>query len=239
MVPVSFADTELLLTKGCALYWPREDALLVADLHLEKASFYARHGQMLPPYDTRETLERVAKEVRETGARRVITLGDNFHDADGATRLDDHDCALLESLTGSLDWIWITGNHDTRRDGSVAEARCGGTLVEEMELGGVILRHEAKRGETRPEISGHYHPKLTVSVQRRRISRPCAVLADTGEGTHRMIAPAFGAFTGGMPAGDRAIMKALQPARSIEAVLPAGGRLARFPLWREGARVAA
>lgn len=239
MVPVSFADTELLLTKGRALFWPRENALLVADLHLEKASFYARHGQMLPPYDTRETLERVAAEVRATGATRVITLGDNFHDADGATRLDYHDCALLESLTGSLDWIWITGNHDTRRDGSVAEARCGGTLVEEMELGGVVLRHEAKRGETRSEISGHYHPKLTVNVQRRRISRPCAVLADTGEGTHRMIAPAFGAFTGGMPAGDRAILKALQPARSIEAVLPAGGRLARFPLWREGARVAA
>ena len=76
MVPVSFADTELLLTAGRALFWPRENALLVADLHLEKASFYAQHGQMLPPYDTRETLERVAKEVRETGASRVITLGD-------------------------------------------------------------------------------------------------------------------------------------------------------------------
>src|SRR5690606_15544310 len=55
MVPLSFAGEELALTSAQALYWPRERALLVADLHLEKASFYARHGQPLPPYDSRET----------------------------------------------------------------------------------------------------------------------------------------------------------------------------------------
>ena len=75
MVPVSFAfdfcGEEFRLTTGRALYWPRERALLVADLHLEKASWYARHGQLLPPYDSRETLERLALAIRETGARRV------------------------------------------------------------------------------------------------------------------------------------------------------------------------
>ncbi len=239
MVPLSFADTELMLTPGRALYWPREEALLVADLHLEKASFYAQHGQMLPPYDSRETLERVAAEVRSTGAQQVITLGDNFHDADGAARMDEQACAMLGEMTSALDWIWITGNHDTRKDGSVAEATCGGRMVEELELGGIILRHEARRGETRPEISGHYHPKLKVTVRGRRIARPCAVIAETGGEAHRMIAPAFGTLTGGMPAGDPAILKALQPAGAINAVVPAKGRLARFPLWRAGSRVAA
>ena len=68
MVPFSFAGEEFALTSACALYWPREAALLVADLLLEKASFFARFGQMLPPYDSRETLERVALAIRETGA---------------------------------------------------------------------------------------------------------------------------------------------------------------------------
>ena len=77
MVPLSFADEEFLLLTGQSLYWPRERALLVADLHLEKASFFARHGQMLPPYDSRETLERLAAAIRETGARRVFTLGED------------------------------------------------------------------------------------------------------------------------------------------------------------------
>jgi len=231
MVPLSFAGEEWLLTEGRAVYWPRENALLVADLHLEKGSFFARHGQMIPPYDSRETLERVALAIRETGARRVITLGDNFHDSDGSTRLEDHACGMLEALTKAVDWVWITGNHDPHM-----EARCGGTLVEEIELGGVILRHRAKSGEMRPELSGHYHPRLQLKIRQRMIRRPCAVVSANegadGKPSGRMILPAFGAYTGGMSAADPAILKALQPADRIDAVVPAKGKLARFPLWQ-------
>lgn len=235
MVPLSFAGEELLLTTGRALYWPRESALLVADLHLEKASFFARHNQFLPPYDTRETLERVADAIRETGARRVVTLGDNFHDADGASRLDAFACGMLQALTRAVDWVWITGNHDVAKDGHVAEAQCGGVMVDELELGGVVLRHIAKAGETRAEMSGHFHPKLNVTLNRRRISRPCAVLAEGTGGADRLVMPSFGALTGGMPANDPAILRALQPADTIRAVLPAGNRLVQFPLWKRAA----
>jgi len=239
MVPLSFAGEELVLTEGRAVYWPREGALLVADLHLEKASFFAQHGQPIPPYDSRETLERVALAIRETGARRVITLGDNFHDSKGATRLEPHACGMLEALTKAVDWVWITGNHDIGKDGSMAEARCGGTLVEELEVSGLILRHKAKRGETRPELSGHFHPRLQLTVQRRRIVRPCAVISANGNAqgsrSGRMILPAFGALTAGMSAADPAILAALQPARAIDAVIPMRGRLATFPLWRVAA----
>ena len=230
MVPLSFAGDEFALTRSGALYWPRENALLVADLHLEKASFFARHGQMLPPYDSRETLERVALAIRESGARRVITLGDNFHDSDGSTRLEPHACGMLEALTRAVDWVWITGNHDPSM-----EARCGGTLVEELEIAGTILRHRARRGETRPEMSGHYHPRLQLKLRQRHVRRPCAVVSSDGTGSGRMILPAFGALTGGMNAADPAILGALQPAEAIDAVLPARGRLARFPLWRAAA----
>ena len=57
------------------------------------------------------------------------------------------------------------------------EARCGGTLAEELEVAGVILRHRAQVGETRPELSGHYHPRLQVKVRQRMIRRPCAVVS--------------------------------------------------------------
>ncbi|MEZ5680533.1 MAG: ligase-associated DNA damage response endonuclease PdeM [Erythrobacter sp.] len=231
MVPLSFAGEEWLLTEGRALYWPRENALLVADLHLEKGSFFARHGQMVPPYDSRETLERVALAIRETGARRVITLGDNFHDSQGSERLEPHAAGMLDALTRAVDWVWITGNHDPHM-----EARCGGTLAEELEVGGVVLRHQAKRGETRPELSGHYHPRLQIKVRDRSIRRPCAVVSANegvdGRPGGRMILPAFGAYTGGMNAADPAILEALQPANRIDAVVPAAGKLARFPLWQ-------
>ena len=230
MVPLSFADEEMFLIDGRALYWPRERTLLLADLHLEKASFFAGHGQMLPPYDSRETLERIANAVKQTGARRVITLGDNFHDSDGTSRLEPYAAGMLEALTRSLDWVWITGNHDEEMHRAF-----GGALVDEMELGGVMLRHIARKGETRPELSGHFHPKVRVRIRDRHISRPCGVVSRSADGADRMIMPAFGALTGGMDAASPQILRALQPAREIEAVLPARGKLVKFPLWRDAA----
>ena len=222
MVPFSFTGEEFALVQGRALFWARENALLVADLHLEKASFFAKHGQMLPPYDSRETLERIALALRETGARRVYTLGDNFHDSEGPSRLEPHAAGMLAALTRATDWVWITGNHDS--------GGAPGSEVEELAISGLLLRHEARAGETRPELSGHFHPKLRLSVRGRSIVRPCAVVSE-----HKLILPAFGALTGGMDAADPAIIAALQPARSADALLSAQGRLVRYPLWQAAA----
>jgi len=238
MVPVSFAfpfcGEEFRLTRCdrnfTALFWPRENALLVADLHLEKASFFATHGQMLPPYDSRATLERLAAAVRESGARRVYTLGDNFHDAQGAMRLEGHAAGMLDALTRALDFVWVTGNHDEEQD-EAGRNICGGTFVEELELAGMVLRHEAKKGETRPELSGHFHPRLQLKVRDKHIRRPCTVVSENGEASGRMILPAFGALTGGMNAADPAILGALQPATAIHAMVATERKLARFPLW--------
>ncbi|MEL7189494.1 MAG: ligase-associated DNA damage response endonuclease PdeM [Pseudomonadota bacterium] len=228
--PMEFAGHEMVLLKSNAIYWPTERALLVADLHLEKGSWYAQTGQMLPPYDSRETLERIADAVKAMAARRVITLGDNFHDDEGTHRLDPYAAGMLESLTRALDWVWITGNHDEQMPRTF-----GAEIADEMELGGIILRHEAKPGETRAELSGHYHPKMRVRVRNRHIARPCGVISRSKTASDRMIAPAFGAYTGGMDAGAPEILKALSPASTIDAVLPAKGKLVTFPLYREAA----
>jgi DNA ligase-associated metallophosphoesterase len=242
MVPFSFCGEEMRLvgapddrasgrrpsgarTPGGALYWPREQALLVADLHLEKASFLASAGQMLPPYDSRETLERLALAIRETGARRVIALGDNFHDDGGARRLDPHAAGMLAALTRAVEWVWIVGNHDPSLEKGV-----GGEVLEEATLNGLILRHKARAGETAPELSGHFHPKLVVEARGRRIARACAVASE-----RRIILPAFGALTGGMNAAAPEILAAMQPASAIDAILPARGRLLQYPLWRAAA----
>lgn len=223
MVPFSFAGEEMALANGLAVYWPRDQALLVADLHLEKASFFARFGQMLPPYDSRDTLGRVAQAVQQTGARRVFCLGDNFHDRAGAERLEPHAAGMLDALTRATDWVWVSGNHD---QGAVPS----GTAVDEIEVSGVILRHEALRGETRPELSGHFHPKLRVKTRGRAIVRPCAVASE-----RKLILPAFGALTGGMDAADPAIIAALQPVCAADALLGVQGRLVQYPIWRAAA----
>lgn len=227
MVPFSFSGEQMWLADRRALFWPRMEALLVADLHLEKASFFARHGQMLPPYDSRETLTRLAEAIRHTGARRVYALGDNFHDGDAPDRLDPHARGMLDALTRAVDWTWITGNHDG--------AAHSGQSVEEVRLGDVTLRHRACQGEDGAEISGHFHPKFTLRAHGRHIARPCAVLAEHGSGQSRLILPAFGALTGGMAAQDPAIVAAMQPADRIDALVPLSDRLMQYPLWRAAA----
>ncbi|MFL0671725.1 MAG: ligase-associated DNA damage response endonuclease PdeM [Erythrobacter sp.] len=232
MVPVSFAPLpfaghEMALADGRALYWAAERTLLVADLHLEKGSWHASRGAMLPPYDSRATLERLAHIVKACGARRVITLGDNFHDDAGLLRLDPFARGMLEGLTGALDFVWITGNHDEHMAHGF-----GGAVMPELALGGIVLRHEARPGETAHELSGHFHPKLRIRVRSRHIVRPCAVLGRraAGGGPERMILPAFGAFTGGMDAAAPEIRAALQPSDILESLVPAKGQIARFAL---------
>ena len=137
---------------------------------------------------------------------------------------------MLEGLTRALDWVWITGNHDEAMHRSF-----GGELTEELEIGGIVLRHIAQTGEARPELSGHFHPKVRVKVRQRHISRPCGVLSRSADRGDRMILPAFGALTGGMDASAPEIRAALSPAGTIDAVLPAKGKLVQLPLWRQAA----
>ena len=218
MVPLSFAGHDFFAEPQGALWWPARQALLVADLHLEKASWFARLGQFLPPYDSHATLTALAAAVAQTGAARLYCLGDSFHDRFGCERLPASARDLLTDLTARLDWTWIVGNHDP----GFAD-QCGGKLADEVELGGIILRHEAVRGEPRPEMSGHYHPKFRVHLRGRLVSRRCFVVSPT-----KLILPAFGSLTGGLDAHHPEIMGNVGP--DAAALVPVSDRLLRFPL---------
>lgn len=224
MPPLSFAGHDFLVAGGKALFWPTRRALIVADLHLEKSSWFAARGQMLPPHDSMATLSALADLVAETGAREVWCLGDNFHDSAGAARLAGDARATLMRLTGSLDWVWITGNHDAALPEMVSETLAdtvGGRVVEDADVDGLMLRHHADPSDHRPELSGHFHPKYGVSARGRRVTRPCFV-----ESATKLILPSFGALTGGMPATHPDIARAIGGIVAIH--VPAGARLARF-----------
>lgn len=109
-----------------ALYWPREETLIVADLHLEKGSAFAARGQFLPPYDTAATLRRLDEACARLSPKRVIALGDSFHDR-AAGRLSAPDHATLARRIAAQEWIWVLGNHDPQPpkslSGFVAEDR--------------------------------------------------------------------------------------------------------------------
>jgi len=170
-----------------ALFWRAESMLLVADLHLEKFSSFARRGQMLPPYDTGLTLKRLEKDLDQTKAERVVSLGDSFHRDEGTETLLDADRLRLMALLGRAHWTWLSGNHDP------SPHRLGGTCVDAFEHRGVSLVHEPRRGGSRATIAGHLHPAATVVANGRGTRRPCFV-----HDGRLLVLPAYGAGTGSM-----------------------------------------
>lgn len=192
--PFDFHGAGLLADASGALYWPATETLAVADLHLEKGSAFAVNGTLLPPYDSRETLRRLQAVLRRHRPRRVICLGDSFHDTDAAGRLPAEDAATLCRLTKAHEWIWITGNHDPE-----PPAGLGGVATPEFRADRLVFRHEAAV-RAAGEVSGHFHPKASVPARGRVVGGRCFVT--DGD---RLILPAFGAYAGGLDVRDPAI----------------------------------
>lgn len=176
--PVALAGARLHAMGSGALHWPDQDLLVVSDLHLGKSERMARRGgSLLPPYETRDTLARLAADLAATAATRVICLGDSFDDAEAA--LDEADRRALTHLMAGRNWTWIAGNHDP--------VAAHGAHLAEVQIGPLTFRHIAV-GQGH-EVSGHYHPKARLAG----VARPC-FLADA----RHMVMPAYGTYTGGL-----------------------------------------
>jgi DNA ligase-associated metallophosphoesterase len=192
---LELAGEALSLDRTGVLWLPEHRTLVVSDLHLEKgSSFAARSGQFLPPYDTRETLACLHEVMQRLDPACVVALGDSFHDARGPERMEPGDRAMIAALQEGRDWVWIAGNHDAAVSDGV-----GGRDCETVSLGGLTLRHEPLAGVGEGEIAGHLHPCGKVTMRGRSVRRRCFV-ADG----HRLVMPAFGAYTGGLNVRDAA-----------------------------------
>lgn len=194
--PLTLGGQTLLALPSGALYWPAQRLLVVADLHLGKAERIARRGgTLLPPYETRATLERLDADIAATTPATVLCLGDSFDDLTAAETLAEGEILWLNRMMAGRDWIWILGNHDP------APLALGGSHKDETLIGPLTFRHIADSSQT-IEISGHYHPKASLAGR----SRPC-FLADSA----RIILPAFGSYTGGLRCDDPALAGLMQP----------------------------
>lgn len=188
------AGERVVCDRRGVLFAPELELLVVSDLHLEKGSSYARRGALLPPYDTATTLAHLAAVIEHYRPRRVISLGDSFHDGEGAARLPDIFRQRLEALMAGRDWFWVAGNHDPQ-----APAGLPGETVGEIHVGGLSFRHEPSATPVLGEIAGHLHPCARIVQRGRSVRRRC--FASDGS---RIIMPAFGAYTGSLNVLDRA-----------------------------------
>ena len=195
---VRIAGIDMIADLSGALFWAEERLLVVSDLHLEKGSSFATRRVLLPPYDTAATLAKLCAVIARHDPRRVISLGDSFHDRDAHQRLDMANRATLTKLQTGRDWIWIAGNHDPALPREI-----GGTVAKEVRMGPLTFRHEPTGAHG--EIAGHLHPKARVSQRGRSVERRC--FASDGL---RAVMPSFGAYTGGLSIRDEAFKAIFQ-----------------------------
>ena len=134
-------DETLLLDPLGVLWLPARATLVVADLHLEKGSAFARRGTLLPPYDTARTLRRLGWAIERYRPQTVVSLGDAFHDRAGAAALTAADREQLQALARGRDWLWVRGNHDPDPPAGLA-----GDSVDHLEIGRLRLVHLPENG---------------------------------------------------------------------------------------------
>jgi len=207
------AGERLLLDPDGALFWPAAGVLAVADLHLEKGTAAARRGSLVPPWDTRITLDRLAALLERWQPGRVVLLGDSFHDRHAHARLPAAEAARLAAMAEAAEFVWVSGNHDP-----LPPQGLRGLAVAEWRHGPLAFRHQARRAAAgaAAEVCGHHHPKARVQTRGGWVSRACFVAAPD-----RLMLPALGAYTGGLDVAHP----------EIAALFPGGGHV--FLLGRE------
>jgi uncharacterized protein len=192
-VTLNIHGEELMLHPGRAALWPRRKTVIVADTHFGKSSFFGRHGIAVPAGSDDEDRQGLSRLVRESGAERLIILGDFLHApiAEDSREARDLDAWSKDLISAHI--IVIAGNHDRGAPRSWSSiAWLDGELLEPP----FRFLHEAlprQHADQLFTLSGHIHPVIRLGPLRRPNLRvPVFWQRSTG-----LVLPSFGAFTGG------------------------------------------
>jgi DNA ligase-associated metallophosphoesterase len=190
--PISLCGEELWLLPEKAVYWPAQQALLVADVHFGKAAAYRSLGQPVPQGTTQQNIAVLDALLKALPCRQLIFLGDFLHGPGSHATATLQALALWRARHRDLPMTLIRGNHDKRAGDPPATLNIG-VVPEPMLLGPFALQHEPNPYPGRHVLAGHVHPVFRLNGRgRQRLRLACFRIGETVS-----LLPAFGAFTGG------------------------------------------
>ena len=188
---VTIAGQTLHLLPDPALWWPDEQTLFIADLHIGKAAVFRARGLPVPSGTTHYDLQRLDKLLGRRPVRRLVVLGDFLHAAESRTP------AVLAALQAwrlahaGLQIVLVRGNHDSHAGDPPASL--GIEVVDEpWPLGPFACCHHPQRLAGRHVLAGHVHP----AVRMRGPGRDSLRLPCFSQTPGLTLLPAFGGFTG-------------------------------------------
>lgn len=189
---VRVAGETVWLLPEHAVWWPRAEMLMVADVHIGKAAAFRALGQPVPHGTTAENLARLLALTQRFPVRELVCLGDFLHARAARTS------AVLRALR---DWrhqmptrarcVLVRGNHDRHAGDPPAELDID-VVPEPLVVPPFALCHEPGASPHGYVMAGHLHPACVLrGTGPDKLRLPCFLV-----GEHAMILPAFGAFTG-------------------------------------------
>jgi uncharacterized protein len=187
-VDVILGDQTLRLLSDKAALWLEQNMLLVADIHLGKATTFQNAGLAVPSGHGERDLECLVQLCKKINSQSMAILGDLFHAKIG---LNDELVANLTKTFATLELpvLWITGNHDRGLHG-LAE-KLDVRLEKRLVMSGLELTHKPN-GADIPCVCGHLHPRVQLWAQKQKLELPCFV-----KDVDTLILPAFSSFSAG------------------------------------------
>ncbi len=188
---IELAGERITLLPERAAYWAKRETLLIADMHWGKAATMRAASIAVPSGTTGESLARLTRVVEQTGARRIVLLGDCIHAKQGRSESTFAEIADWRARHAGLDIELVRGNHDRRAGDPPDEFRmqCADAPVVD---GPFVYRHFPKPSDGGYTLAGHLHPAIRL----RGNGAQRATLACFWFGDRVGVLPAFGGLTG-------------------------------------------
>ena len=196
---ISLAGEQAVLLGSGAMFLPAHSTLLVADAHFGKAMSFRRLGVPVPEATTGATLAGLDASLRDSGARRIVFLGDFLHSARARAPATMDALHAWREAHAAVAMTLVRGNHDERAGDPPASLRIE-TVDEPLRLGPFALRHHPSAVAGAYVLAGHWHPCVSLRGRAfQRLRLPCFWLG-AEDGARRIgVLPAFGSFTGMHP----------------------------------------
>jgi DNA ligase-associated metallophosphoesterase len=178
--------------------------LVISDLHLGKGFSFIKKGFNVPPYDIDDTIDKLEEIINLFRPNRVIALGDNVHEFNSLENINHKILSRINILVKKYNFIWILGNHDKSL---ININHLEGNFIDTYSEKDFFFTHIKNDSNKKNlfELSGHYHPKYALKVNKLSYYYKCFVL-----GKRFCILPSFGTYTGGLNVKSREFMKGLK-----------------------------
>jgi len=195
-LPLTIAGEAVELLPPRAAYWPARRTLIAADLHLGKCQALRAGGMPIPAGVIERDLARLADAVNQTGATRILIVGDLIHHGSGLTPdVIDLVAAFRRSVLADIELCLIRGNHD--HSAELIRKQWGVTLLSDAHLDAPFgFAHDPAGGLVSAAACtwfGHIHPLCRIGTRGDGISIPCFMV-----NTDHVLLPAFSQFTRGI-----------------------------------------